>query len=173
MAAGAASDPGLRCPLDYRSSMSRTDRASLLIHRDQAQVFAALVDPDALRTWLPPKGMHGRFEHFDLREGGSYRLVLTYDDASGAPGKSSADSDVTEVRIVRLVQPKRLSQEVEFESDDPSFRGTMEMEWILEPAAEGTDVRIEARNVPDGIAPHDHAAGLTSSLANLSAFLEA
>jgi uncharacterized protein YndB with AHSA1/START domain len=152
--------------------MSRTDRASLLIHLDQAKVFAALVDREALQTWLPPKGMHGRFEHFDMQEGGSYRLVLTHDDASRASGKSSADSDVAEVRIVHLVQGERLTQEVVFESDDPTVQGTMEMEWILDAGAEGTNVQIEARNVPDGIAPRDHAAGLTSSLANLSAFLE-
>ena len=87
-------------------------------------------------------------------------------------GKSSADSDVVEVRIVHLVQGQRLTQEVVFESEDPAVQGTMEMEWILDAGAEGTNVQIEARNVPDGIAPHDHAAGLTSSLANLSAFLE-
>ncbi len=152
--------------------MSRTDRASLLIHLDQAKVFEALVDRDALQTWLPPKGMRGRFERFDMRDGGSYQLVLTYDAGSQAPGKSSADSDVTQVRIVRLVQGERLEQEVEFESDDPAFQGTMHMDWILEGGEEGTDVQIEARNVPDGIAARDHAAGLTSSLANLSAFLE-
>ncbi len=30
--------------------------------------------------------MTGRFERFDARPGGSYRLALTYSDASGAPG---------------------------------------------------------------------------------------
>jgi hypothetical protein len=42
----------------------------------------ALVDPDALTAWLPPNGMTGRFERFDARPGGSYRLVLTYADPS-------------------------------------------------------------------------------------------
>lgn len=68
--------------------MGRTDQASLLVHVDRATVFAALTSPDALLSWLPPRGMHGRFEQFDMREGGSYRLVLTYDDASDAPGTS-------------------------------------------------------------------------------------
>jgi uncharacterized protein YndB with AHSA1/START domain len=152
--------------------MSRTDRASLLIHLEPAAVFSALVDPDALQTWLPPSGMRGRFERFDLREGGSYRLVLTYDDASHGRGKSSPDSDVTEVRIVRLVPDERLMQEVEFESDDPAVQGTMQLEWTLAARDDGTEVQIEARNVPHGITARDHAAGLTSSLANLSAFLE-
>ena len=38
--------------------------------------------------------MAGRFERFDARPGGSYRLVLTYSDASAAPGKATADAIV-------------------------------------------------------------------------------
>jgi len=152
--------------------MSRTDRASLLIHADRERVFAALTSRQALVQWLPPKGMRGRFERFDMREGGSYRLVLTYDDASGAPGKTSTDSDVSEVRIARLVPGERIVQEVDFETDDPAFQGTMRMEWTLRSGNEGTTVEFEARNVPDGIRAGDHAEGLTSTLSNLAAFLE-
>lgn len=152
--------------------MTRTDRASLLIHTDKAEVFEALTSSDALAAWLPPKGMRGRFEQFDMRQGGSFRLVLTYDDASGAPGKTSADSDVSEVRIAELVPGERMVHEVVFESDDPAFQGTMRMEWTLRGAAEGTDVEVIARNVPDGVRARDHAEGLTSSLANLAAYLE-
>ena len=66
-----------------------------------------------------------------MRDGGSYRLVLTYDDAAGAPGKTSADSDVSEVRIARVIPEELIVQEVDFESDDPAFQGTMRMEWSL------------------------------------------
>jgi uncharacterized protein YndB with AHSA1/START domain len=152
--------------------MSRTDRASLLIHADRERVFGALTSREALVRWLPPNGMHGRFERFDMREGGSYRLVLTYDDASDAPGKTSADSDVSEVRIVRIVPGERIVQEVGFETDDPAFRGTMRMEWTLRSEREGTTVEFEARDVPEGIRAPDHAEGLTSTLSNLAAFIE-
>lgn len=152
--------------------MSRTDRASLLIHTDPAAVFAALTTSDALAAWLPPRGMRGRFERFDMREGGSFRLVLTYDDAASAPGKTSADSDVSEARITELVPGERVVHEIDFESDDPAFQGTMRMEWTVRGTAEGTDVEVVARNVPAGIRARDHAAGLTSSLANLAALLE-
>jgi uncharacterized protein YndB with AHSA1/START domain len=153
--------------------MSRTDRASLLIHASRERVFAALISEEALVQWLPPKGMHGRFERFDMRDGGSYRLVLTYDEATGSPGKTSADSDVAEVRIARIVHGECVVQEVDFESDDPAFKGTMQMEWSLRSESEGTTVEFEARNVPEGIRARDHAEGLTSSLSNLAAFLEA
>lgn len=152
--------------------MGRTDRASLLIHVDQTAVFAALTDRDALTTWLPPKGMGGRFEQFDMRQGGSYRLVLTYENRSDAPGKTSADSDVSEVRISELVPSERIVQEIDFESDDPAFQGTMRMEWNLRSTDEGTDVEVVARNVPVGVHARDHAEGITSSLTNLSTYLE-
>lgn len=152
--------------------MGRTDRASLLVHVDTAAAFAALTDRDALLAWLPPRGMHGRFERFDLRPGGSYRLVLTYDDPAGAPGKTSSDSDVSEVRITEVVPGERVVQEVDFESDDPAFQGTMRMEWHLRGTADGTEVEVVARDVPAGVRARDHAEGLTSSLANLAAYLE-
>lgn len=152
--------------------MSRTDRASLLIHADRETVFAALTGREALLAWLPPQGMHGRFERFDLRDGGSYRLVLTYDDASGSPGKTAADSDVSEVRIARIVPGELVEQHVDFESDDPAVQGTMRMAWRLRRTEDGTVVEFEARDVPEGIRARDHAEGLTSSLANLAAYLE-
>jgi uncharacterized protein YndB with AHSA1/START domain len=58
--------------------MPRTDRAARVIDAPLGRVFDALVDPDALEAWLPPQGMTARFERFDARPGGSYRLVLTY-----------------------------------------------------------------------------------------------
>src|SRR5690606_27436438 len=95
------------------------------------QVFTALTDPEALVAWLPPSGMTGRFEHFDARPGGSYRMVLTYADASAAPGKSTADADVVETRFVDIVPDARVVQAVDFVSDDPAFHGTMTMTWAL------------------------------------------
>lgn len=49
-------------------------------------MFDALVDRDALETWLPPGAMSGRFELFDPTPGGSYRLVLTYTEAEEGSG---------------------------------------------------------------------------------------
>ncbi|WP_173924208.1 SRPBCC domain-containing protein [Agromyces sp. Marseille-P2726] len=152
--------------------MGRTDRASLLIHVDPDVVYAALTDREALLKWLPPKGMLGRFERFDLRDGGSFRLVLTYEDASDAPGKTSADSDVSDVRISRIIPGHRIVQDIDFESDDPALQGTMRMEWLLHAADEGTVVEVLATNVPAGIRARDHAEGIMSSLANLAAYLE-
>lgn len=142
------------------------------MHVPASEVFAALVNRDALLAWLPPDGMRGRFERFDMREGGSYRLVLTYDDPAGAPGKTTTDSDVSEVRITQLIPDECIVQEVDFESDDAAFNGTMQMEWRLRGVDEGTEVEFVARNVPVGIRARDHAEGIMSSLTNLAGYLE-
>lgn len=136
------------------------------------RVYAALVDPDALTAWLPPGGMTGRFDRFDARPGGSYRLVLTYADASSAPGKATADSDIVEARFVDIVPGVRVVQAVDFVSDDPAYAGTMTMTWTVTAEDTGTRVDIRADDVPDGISAADHAEGLASSLANLAAYLE-
>jgi len=143
-----------------------------LIAAPPERVYSAFVDREALVAWLPPDGMSGRFERFDPRPGGSYRLVLTYADASASPGKASTDSDVVEARFVDLVPGARVVQAVDFVSDDPAYAGTMTMTWEITAVDGGTRVDITADNVPDGVSPEDHAAGLTSSLANLADYLE-
>jgi uncharacterized protein YndB with AHSA1/START domain len=152
--------------------MPRTDAASRVIAARPEDVYAALVDREALTAWLPPGGMTARFERFDPRPGGSYRLVLTYIDASGAKGKATTNSDIVEARYVDIVPDVRVVQAVDFVSDDPAFSGTMIMTWQVTAVDGGTAVDITADDVPDGISTEDHAAGLASSLANLAAYVE-
>ncbi|MFI9462899.1 SRPBCC family protein [Streptomyces xiamenensis] len=152
--------------------MSRTDTASRTIAAPIDRVWDALIDREALTAWLPPAGMTGRFERFDARPGGSYRLVLTYGDASGAHGKATADSDVVEARFVDIVPGVRVVQAIDFVSDDPANAGTMTMTWQVTAVEAGTRVDIVADDVPEGVSAEDHAEGLASSLANLAAHAE-
>lgn len=151
-------------------SAMRTDEASRVIAAVPAVVFAAFTDPDRLLAWLPPEGMSGAFDRFDPAHG--YRMVLTYDEAPIGGGKASVDEDVAEVRRVEVVPPRRIVEAVDFPSDDPRYAGTMTMTWTFEPVAAGTRVTIRATDVPDGIDPSDHAAGLASSLENLARLFE-
>jgi uncharacterized protein YndB with AHSA1/START domain len=149
--------------------MGRTDTASRTIVAPPERVYAALVDHEARTVWLPPDGMRGSFERFDARPGGSYRMILTYTEASGATGKATADSDVVEVRFVDLIPGVRVVEAVDFVSDDPAYAGTMTMTWPLTAVDAGTRVEIRAEDVPPGITAEDHAVGLASSLAKLDA----
>ena len=123
-------------------------------------------------AWLPPGEMTGRFERFDARPGGSYRMVLTHPEGSGALGKATADSDIVEARFVDIVPGERVVQAVDFVSDDPAYAGTMTMTWEVTAVDAGTRVDIVAEDVPDGISAEDHATGLASSLMNLAAYVE-
>lgn len=154
------------------ASGRRTDTASRVMAASPEQVFASLVDREALAAWLPPEGMAATFEHFDPRPGGSYRLVLTYLDPSRTGGKATTDSDVVDARYLEIVPGDRVVQAVDFVSDDPAFAGTMTMTWKVTAVDEGTRVDLIAEDVPAGISAEDHAAGLASSLANLAAYLE-
>lgn len=156
----------------YDGTMTHTDTGSRVIAAPPERVFAAFVDQAALTAWLPPGDMHGRFERFDARPGGSYRMILTYTDASTAPGKATADSDIVEARFIDIVPGVRVVQAVDFVSDDPANAGTMTMIWEVTAVDAGTRVDIRADDVPDGISAEDHAAGLNSSLAKLAAYLE-
>jgi uncharacterized protein YndB with AHSA1/START domain len=167
---GAQVDDFIRAAGLGWASMGRTDEASLVIHAPTARVWAALVDPRALEAWLPPTGMTGRVEHFDLRTGGDYRIVLTY--RQPGPGKSTADSDVIRGRFVEVVTGDRLVQAVDFLSDDPDLAGTMTMTWSLAARGGATLLTFHADDVPPGIGALDHAQGLTDSLVGLARYLE-
>jgi uncharacterized protein YndB with AHSA1/START domain len=152
-------------------AMARTDSAFRVIDAPPDRVFAALLDPQALSIWLPPRGMTGQVEHFDPRAGGSYRMTLTYADAPAHGGKSTSDSDVIEGRFTEIVPGVRIVQAVDFQSDDPLVAGTMTMTWSVIEVDGGTRVDIRADDVPPGISAEEHAAGMNSSLANLASYL--
>ena len=151
----------------------RVDSASRLISASPQAVYRAFSEPGAIQRWLPPVGMIGKMLHFDFREGGSYRMRLTYAEPEQGRGKTSEDSDEVEVRLTKLEDGRRIEQEVTFESEDPSFSGVMRMVWTFQPQDEGTLVTIRAENVPEGIRPEDHDAGLNSSLEKLAGLVDA
>ena len=150
--------------------MSHTDVGRASIDAPPEEVFAALVDAAARVVWLPPAGMSGRFDWFDARPGGGYRLTLTYDDES-TRGKSQDNADVVEVRFTAIDEPRQLVEEADFVADDPDLAGTMTMTWSLEPVDRGTLVTITATDVPDGISSDDHVAAFASTLSNLDAYV--
>ncbi|RCV50125.1 SRPBCC family protein [Marinitenerispora sediminis] len=153
--------------------MNRTDRARRVIAAPPTTVYAALLDRASLEAWLPPDGMRGRVEWWEPRPGGGFRMVLTYLDPAGSPGKTSDATDVVEVEFADLLRPERVVQRAVFEAEDPSYAGTMTLTWHLAAAGAGTEVTVTAVDVPPGIDQAVHESGLASSLANLAAHVEA
>ena len=153
------------------TAAGRTDRAERRIAAPAARLFGGWTDRAVLARWLPPQGMTGRVEVLDPRPGGAFRIVLSYLDPA-EPGKSGGGEDVIAGQFVAVDPPVHLAFVSRFRSDDPRLQGEMRMDWHFDPDPMGTRVRIVATNVPPGISPEDHAAGMASSLARLAALLE-
>lgn len=154
------------------SSNKRIDSASRFIKASPNAIYQAFLNPEALVLWLPPKGMSGHIEMFDPREGGTYRVTLTYEMDHLTPGKTSENTDVAQGKFLELVPDKRIVQSITFDSEDPAFSGEMTQKWLLEANSEGTKVTIVCENVPEGIRKEDHDTGLRSTLENLAIFTE-
>jgi uncharacterized protein YndB with AHSA1/START domain len=93
-------------------------------------VYHALIDADAIAKWRVPSGMSSVVHEFDAREGGSFRVSLTYDAPTGT-GKSAAHTDTYHGHFVALVPNERVVELLEFETADPAFRGQMTMTTTL------------------------------------------
>ncbi len=155
------------------SDRKRIDTATRVIKASAARIYRAFLDPEAWVKWLPPDGMKGRVLEFEPREGGSFRMALTYIGSDpSVRGKTTDDTDIVQGRFLKLNPDGGIVQAVTFESDEPAFAGEMRMTWRLLPAGDGTEVTVTCENVPEGIRPEDHDAGLRSTLENLSKFAE-
>jgi uncharacterized protein YndB with AHSA1/START domain len=153
-------------------SRGRTDRASLVVEAEPPSVYRAFSDAGSLMAWLPPGDMTGRALEYDFREGGRYRIELTYGGSSGGnPGKTTGSTDVSAGRFLSVEPGKRIVQTVEFESAEAPAAGEMVMTWSFEAVQSGTRVTVTAENVPPSITRTDHDEGLRSSLENLARYL--
>ena len=127
--------------------------------------------PKLLR-WMVPDGMTSQVHAFDAREGGAFRISLTYDGATGT-GKTSAQSDTFHGRFTTLVPDEKVVETIEFETADPALQGEMTATFTLVDAAGGTDVHAVHENLPPGLSPADNEKGWRMSLAKLAALVEA
>jgi uncharacterized protein YndB with AHSA1/START domain len=169
---GAGSHPSLSVAKAREAMASRVDRASKTIRAPASVIYQALTDPDALREWLPPKGMSGTIENFDLRQEGGYRMTLTYDGrGSEDAGKTEANKDVVDVVFAKIVPDHEIVQLAMFQSEDSAFAGAMTMTWTLTSNNDATEVTITAEDVPEGIKQSDHIEGLNASLDNLARYV--
>jgi uncharacterized protein YndB with AHSA1/START domain len=108
---------------------------------------------------------------FDAREGGSFRISLTY-DAPTATGNTTANTDTYHGRFVKLVPNEQVVEMMEFETTDPAMRGEMTITYTLNDADGGTDLLAVHDNLPPGISPADNATGWQMALDKLAALVE-
>jgi uncharacterized protein YndB with AHSA1/START domain len=147
--------------------------ASVQNYQDRAQGrLPGFLDPDTVASWLAPDNMTGHVHTFDAREGGKFRMSLTYQEPGHLPGKTSGDADTFQGRFVELVPYAKIVEVVEFESHDEAFAGGMRMTVSLADADGGTEITILCEDLPKGIRPEGNELGCKESLQKLAALLE-
>jgi uncharacterized protein YndB with AHSA1/START domain len=141
------------------------------VRAPRSAVYRALVDADAIARWRVPAGMSSRVHEFDAREGGVFRVSLTY-DVPAQTGKSASRTDTYRGHFARLVPDERVVEVFEFETADPELRGEMTMTTTLTEAAGGTDILVVHEGIPDKVPAADNETGTRMALANLARLVE-
>lgn len=146
-------------------------RVSQHIKAPRGTVYRTLLDPLAIAQWRVPHGMTSHVHEFDAREGGSFRVSLTY--TTDGAGKTTAHTDTYHGRFVKLVENEQIVEVVEFETTDPAMQGEMTITTSLVDANGGTDLHGVHEGLPPGVAPADNEYGWQQSLKKLAALIEA
>jgi uncharacterized protein YndB with AHSA1/START domain len=148
-------------------------RISRRVNAPRRKVYRALLDPRAVATWMVPTGMTSNVHAFDPREGGAFRISLTYDSPTGA-GKTTAHTDTYHGHFIELVPDEKVVEVVEFETADTALQGEMTLTiWLVDAAGGGTEIQAVHERLPPGLSPADNEAGWRSSLGKLAALVEA
>jgi uncharacterized protein YndB with AHSA1/START domain len=151
--------------------MSST-RVTCHLNAPRAAVYHALLDARAVEAWMVPTGMTSHVHAFEPREGGVFRVSLTYDAPTGT-GKTTAHTDTYHGTFVKLVPDEQVVEVVEFETADPALQGAMTITITLSDAHGGTNLVAVHDGLPRGVSPADNETGWRLSLAKLAALVEA
>ncbi len=149
----------------------KSTRISCHMKAPRARVYRALLDASEVAAWMVPTGMTSHVHSFDAREGGTFRISLTYDSPS-REGKTTAHTDTYHGRFVKLVPDEQVVEVVEFETSDPSMQGEMTITITLTDAEGGTEVFAVHDRLPPGVSAADNEMGWRMSLEKLAALVE-
>jgi uncharacterized protein YndB with AHSA1/START domain len=141
------------------------------VNAPREKVYRALIDAKAIATWKVPTGMTSHVHELEAREGGAFRVSLTY-DAEGAAGKTTAHTDTYHGHFAKLVPNEQVVEVVEFETTDPALQGQMTITTTLTDADGGTDLVAVHDGLPPGVPPADNELGWRLSLEKLAALVE-
>jgi uncharacterized protein YndB with AHSA1/START domain len=134
-------------------------------------VFDALLDTEAVRHWMVPDGMTSHIHKYDGREGGTFRISLTYDNSENA-GKTSSRTDTFHGRFIEVVPDSKVVQVVEFETEDPAMQGEMTITYLLHDRDGQTEVTGIHEHMPPGLSVTDNELGWAMSMDKLAKLVE-
>lgn len=148
-----------------------TTRSRRRILARRSAVYRALLDAADIPRWRVPPGMTCVVHDWDAREGGAFRVSLTY-DAPDRAGKTTAHTDTYRGRFVTLVENEEIVEVLEFETADPAMRGEMTIRTSLLDVVGGTELVATHEGLPAGVKPEDNELGWSQSLERLAALVE-
>ena len=149
----------------YTTSISRH------LNAPRAQVYCALLDPQAVAKWMVPDDMTSHIHEFNAQVGGSFRISLTYHEltaSSGHPGKTTAHTDTYHGRFVELVPNEQVVERLAFETTDQAMSGEMTLTFTLTDANGSTDLLVVHDNLPPPLSPTDNDIGWRMALDKLA-----
>jgi uncharacterized protein YndB with AHSA1/START domain len=148
-------------------------RVTQLVRAPRPAVYGALLHAEAIAKWRVPDNMRSEVHEFDPREGGYFRISLTYTQP-GEAGKTSAHTDTYHGYFRRLVANEQVVEELQFETDDEALATPMTMTITLADAeGGGTEVVMLHEGVPDSIPKADNETGTRMALEKLARLVEA
>lgn len=146
-------------------------RVTCHIMAPRPAVYRALIGAEDVAVWMVPDGMTSHVHSFAAREGGTFRISLTYEQPTGE-GKTDAHTDTYHGTFARLVPNREVLEVVEFETDNPLLQGEMSINIVLADVDGGTEVVAVHDCLPVGLDPADNELGWRLSLGKLKALVE-
>ena len=164
-------------------------RVARHVNAPRSVVYRALLDADAIARWRVPDGMTSQVHEFDPREGGAFRVSLSY-DAPGQAGKTESRTDTYHGHFARLIPDREVVELIEFETADAALAGAMTLTTTLTDtedggvggagdaggaggAGSGTEVLMVHEGIPASVPPADNETGTRMALTKLAALAEA
>jgi uncharacterized protein YndB with AHSA1/START domain len=158
---------------DSQFTLMRSTRIRRHIRAPRSTVYRLLLDPAAIEKWRVPDGMTAQVHSLEAREGGSFRISLTYVDSSNT-GKTTEHTDTYHGRFLRLVPDEQVVEVEEFETSSLAMSGEMISTITLADSDDGgTDLVALHEGLPPGVALADNETGWRMALAKLAALAEA
>jgi len=154
--------------------MDTTNSSTQITKRFKApinKVYKALIEERAIAEWMVPTGMKSKVHFFESREGGKFRISLTYDEKKSL-GKSGGNTDTYHGWFVKLIPNKKVVERMEFETTDPQMKGEMTTTFLLTEIEGETELLAKHEHLPPGLSESDNQKGWELSLENLAGYLK-
>jgi uncharacterized protein YndB with AHSA1/START domain len=152
-------------------AMSRSTTVRRIIRAPREKVYAAFLNAESVAAWMVPTGMTSEVHLFEGREGGRFRVSLTYKSPM-AVGKTTEHTDTYHGRFVRLLPDREIVESIEFETDHPAMQGEMTMTITLSDVEAGTELVAVHDGLPPGVSAADNELGWKESLEKLASLVE-